>query len=94
MFGIKKNPLEVAREMSNTVVSVGARFRAGDLEEIVEATRDRDYNPRSALNTVVHWTINEPEQMYYSLAAGVNGIVTDKPDLLAGLLVKMGIVVG
>jgi glycerophosphoryl diester phosphodiesterase len=94
MFGFKKNPLAMARLMGNTIVSIGTRFRSGDLDEIIEATRDRDYNRGSALTTVLHWTINDPAQMYHSLAAGVNGIVTDKPDVLRGLLEKLGIYTG
>jgi glycerophosphoryl diester phosphodiesterase len=72
---------------------VGARFRTGDLEEISEATRDRDYNGKSKIIQVVHWTINDPAHMYRSLAAGVNGIVTDRPDVLADLLRKNGLYV-
>jgi len=93
MLGFKKNPLEVAREMQNTIVSIGTRFRSGDLDEIIEATRDRDYNRDSRLTTVLHWTINDPAPMYHSVVAGVNGIVTDRPDVLRDLLAKLGIVV-
>ena len=93
MLGFKNNPLSVARMMNNEVVSIGARFRTGDLEEITEATRDRDYNSKSRIVTVLHWTINDPAQMFHSLAAGVNGIVTDRPDVLADLLRKNGLYV-
>jgi len=93
MLGIKKNPLEVAQQMKNTIVSIGTRFRSGDLEEIIEATRDRDYNRDSRLTTVLHWTINDPAHMYHSIAAGVNGIVTDRPDVLHDLLSRLGVVV-
>ncbi len=91
MLGFKKNPLTVAREMGNTVVSIGTRFRSGDMEEIIEATRDRDYHRESRLTTVLHWTINNPSYMYHSLVAGVNGILTDKPDVLCAVLTKLGI---
>ncbi len=94
MFGFKKNPLAVAREMRNAVVSIGTRFRSGDMEEIIEATRDRDYNRESELTTVLHWTINDPAHMYHSIVAGVNGIVTDRPDVLGGVLGKLGIYTG
>lgn len=93
MLGFKKNPLSIARTMNNEVVSIGARFRTGDLDEISEATRDRDYNEKSKIVTVLHWTINDPALMFSSLAAGVNGIVTDKPDSLAELLRKNGLYV-
>jgi hypothetical protein len=93
MLGFKKNPLSMARTMNNEVVSIGARFRTGDLEEITEATRDRDYNGKSRIVTVLHWTINDPGPMFHSLAAGVNGIVTDRPDVFADLLRKNGLYV-
>jgi glycerophosphoryl diester phosphodiesterase len=93
MLGFKKNPLSMARTLNSEVVSVGARFRTGDLKEIAEATRDRDYNGKSKIVTVLHWTINDPAQMFHSLAAGVNGIVTDRPDVLADLFRKNGLYV-
>ena len=90
-FGFKENPLKVARKMDNSIVSVGQLFRAGDLNEIKEAVRDRDYNQKSKLTTVIHWTLNEPSQMYHSIMAGVNGIVTDKPAELKKVLQKLKI---
>ena len=33
---------------------------------------------------VTTWTVNEPEEMRRALEMGVDGIVTDRPDLLAG----------
>jgi len=94
IFGFKKNPLKVARKMGNAVISIGSLFRPGNLGEMTEATRDRDYNHKSKLSTVIHWTLNEPSQMYHSISSGVNGIVTDKPDLLKEQLKKLGIVIG
>jgi glycerophosphoryl diester phosphodiesterase len=35
---------------------------------------------------VVAWTINEPEQMRRLIAAGLDGIITDYPDRLLGIL--------
>ena len=91
IFGFKKNPLKVARKMGNSVISIGSLFRPGNLEEIIEATRDRDYNTKSRLSTVIHWTLNEPSQMYHSVSSGVNGIVTDKPEVFKKQLKKLGI---
>jgi glycerophosphoryl diester phosphodiesterase len=34
---------------------------------------------------VTTWTVNEPEEMWRILGLGVDGIVTDRPDLLSGL---------
>ena len=94
IFGFKKNPLHVARKMGNTVISIGSLFRPGNLGEMTEATRDRDYNNKSKISTVIHWTLNEPSQMYNSFSSGVNGIVTDKPDLLNAQLKKLRISIG
>jgi len=91
IFGFKKDPLKVARKLGNTVISIGSLFRPGNLKEITAATRDRDYNQKSNLSTVIHWTLNEQAQVYSSLASGVNGIVTDKPDLLRDQLLKLGV---
>ena len=35
---------------------------------------------------VVAWTINEPDQMRRLIAAGVDGIMSDYPDRLVGVL--------
>ena len=34
---------------------------------------------------ITMWTVNEPEEMWRALGLGVDGIVTDRPDLLFGL---------
>jgi glycerophosphoryl diester phosphodiesterase len=91
LFGFKKNPLKVARKMGNSVVSIGSLFRPGNLDEIIETTRDRDYNQKSRLSTIIHWTLNEPSQMYHSVSSGVNGVVTDKPELFKKQLEKFGL---
>ncbi len=86
------DPLRTARRLNTSVVSIGSLARPGSLEEIVEAVLDRDYNESSSVNTVVHWTVNDPAQMLLSLNNGVNGIVTDYPDVLADLCRKLGVV--
>lgn len=32
--------------------------------------------------SVIYWTINDPEEMRYLISLGVDGIITDRPDLL------------
>ena len=91
ILGRRSFPLKIAQRMKNTVVAIGSFFRPGSLKEIQRAIQDRDQNASSPVETVIHWTLNEQEKMYKSLSAGVNGIVTDKPDELKRLLERLGI---
>ena len=45
---------------------------------------------QAAGHTVIPWTLNEPEQWALAADAGVDGIVTDRPDRLAGWLSGRG----
>jgi hypothetical protein len=87
MFGFKKNPLKVAQEMGNTVVSIGTRFRSGDMEEIIEATRDRDYERRAD----GHRSALDDQRPCADVSfdcAGVNGIVRNRTS--CGVLSRLG----
>jgi glycerophosphoryl diester phosphodiesterase len=42
---------------------------------------------------VIPWTINEPEDMERALALGIDGLITDHPDRLRGVLQAKGIAV-
>ena len=76
---------------SNQIQYILTKLGSLKVNEIKEAVRDRDYNQKSKLTTVIHWTLNEPSQMYHSIMAGVNGIVTDKPAELKKVLQKLKI---
>lgn len=89
LFGAAGNPLKIAREMGNNVVSIGSLMRPGNIEEIKEAVRDRDYNQESSINMVIHWTINDTAKMVESIMAGSNGVLTDKPDELTRMLKRL-----
>ena len=80
------NPLKVALEMGNKVVSIGSLFRPSSEKEIRDSTYERDYNSSNNVEIVLHWTLNEPKQLIESLNYGVNGIVTDRPDELSRIL--------
>lgn len=61
--------------------------RHGRLEVVTPATVARAH----ALTTQVHvWTVNEPAEMHRLLDLGVDGIVTDRADLLRAVLVERG----
>ena len=50
-------------------------------------TTDRFIRNAKALNIEIHvWTVNEEEQMVRLIEAGVDGLITDRPDLLLGML--------
>lgn len=89
LFGFKEDPLAIAQEMGNRVVSIGARFRAGDRDEVLAAARDRDYDPSSPVSIVLHWTLNDPGAMRRSLESGINGVVTDRPEVLRNVLTEL-----
>ena len=39
---------------------------------------------------VVVWTVDDPEQMHELLDMGVDGIITDRPDLLRAVMIQRG----
>lgn len=85
------NPLRIAREMKNRVVSIGRLARPAHLDEIRESVRDRDYRPRSAVELVIHWTLNDREEFRSSFESGVNAILTDKPAELVEYVKEHGV---
>lgn len=91
VFGGVANPLKTARRMDNKVVSIGKLARPAHLDEIRQAVRDRDYRSKSAIEFVVHWTLNERADFVHSFESGVNAILTDKPDELVDYLMQMGV---
>lgn len=91
VFGGVANPLRTARRMDNKVVSIGKLARPAHLDEIRQAVRDRDYRPKSAIDFVVHWTLNDRADFAHSFESGVNAILTDKPDDLVDYLMQQGV---
>lgn len=87
------NPLEQTQVMNNSAISIGCLGRPRSLEEIKQAISDRDYNTSTSIRSVIHYTLNSPAQMYQSITAGVNGVVTDKPDEFKRLLEKLGVII-
>lgn len=96
----KGNPLKIANEKRTTVVSIGATARPGNLKDVMEGVRCRDYPQEypeitTKITSVVHWTLNDKNQILESFMTGVNGILTDKPDELKQVLEqRMKVVVG
>jgi len=91
ILGEDKNPLEVTGVMKNAAISIGCLGRPRNFEEIKQAICDRDYNSSTSLKSIIHYTLNNPAQMYQSLSTGVNAIVTDKPDEFIQLIKRLGL---
>ena len=79
--------------------SVQGHIVAGDVRARVVAGRDRaaaaggqrHIAAAHAANTFVHvWTINDPADMRRLVANGVDGIVSDRADLLKEVLIEGG----
>ncbi len=76
LSGAPPDDAERARSLDADLVSLEAEYLNA---EAVERCR------RAALK-VTAWTVNEPEQMQRVVELGVDGIATDRPDLLAGIV--------
>jgi glycerophosphoryl diester phosphodiesterase len=72
-----------AGDLVERTVRAGARQLVARGDLITTAVIDKAH--RAGLQVVV-WTINEVEQMRQLIATGVDGIITDYPDRLLGLL--------
>ncbi len=79
---------------------------AGSVPRLVKASGSRVWSPHymdldagvveeaHALGlTVVPWTVNDPQEMERVLALGVDGMISDRPDLLRSVLQAKGIAV-
>jgi len=78
-----RTPSRSRAPMGNSVIL--GRGRGFDGETSRRSPRPRETGTttrRASFPTVIHWTLNDPAQMFHSLSAGVNGIVTDRPDVL------------
>lgn len=74
----------------HTVQALGARVwspHALDLNPSVVA------EARALGLAVIPWTVNDPKDMERALAVGVDGLITDRPDLLRSVLQSQGIAV-
>jgi glycerophosphoryl diester phosphodiesterase len=76
-----------ASDLVERTVRAGARQLVARGDLITSAVVDKAH--RAGLQ-VVAWTINEVEQMRVLIAAGVDGIITDYPDRLLGVLRESG----
>ncbi len=75
--GAPPNLAAEARSVDATYVSLEAAY-------LDKATVEHCQRAGLRVNT---WTVNEPEEMRRTLETGVDGIVTDRPNLLANLVV-------
>jgi glycerophosphoryl diester phosphodiesterase len=74
--------LDVARRLGirNVSMGLGRRLWPGFRDEAFELVRARDLGE---LDSVILWTVSEPDRLRDLVAAGVDGILTDDPPLLA-----------
>jgi glycerophosphoryl diester phosphodiesterase len=72
-----------SNDLVERTVRAGARQLAARGDLITPADVEKAHH---AGLQVVAWTVNEPEQMKHLIATGVDGIITDYPDRLLGLL--------
>jgi glycerophosphoryl diester phosphodiesterase len=75
-----------SNDLVERAMRVGARQLAARGDLITPALVDKAH--QEGLQ-VVTWTINEPEQMRRLISAGVDGMMTDYPDRLVGVLDSM-----
>jgi glycerophosphoryl diester phosphodiesterase len=72
-----------SNDLVERTVRAGARQLVAGGDLITPAVAEKAHH---AGLQVVAWTINEPEQIRRLIAAGVDGIITDYPDRLLGIL--------
>jgi glycerophosphoryl diester phosphodiesterase len=83
--------VEAANRLGNTVASVGRpRIGIDGYDTYLEVLRkDRERIDHSGSGQkLVTWTLNDELEMREVLAIGVDGLLTDRPDLLKSLLKK------
>lgn len=79
--GLRTAALLVGRPMSMSAVAGPSKVNAMALECSLVAQTEIDACRAAGLQLVV-WTVNAPAQMRYFIDLGVDGIITDRPDLL------------
>ncbi|WKZ83638.1 MAG: glycerophosphodiester phosphodiesterase [Acidimicrobiia bacterium] len=80
-------PREVSRAVTSAVAGARVRGRADALQVPDRLASKRLIDAAHRGGKQVHvWTVNDPERMRQLLALGVDGIVTDRPDLLNEVL--------
>ena len=83
--GLRTGALLVGRPVSMSAVAGPSKADAMALEFSLVTKTEVDACRAAGLQLVV-WVVNEPAQMRYFIDLGVNGIITDSPDLLRQVL--------
>jgi glycerophosphoryl diester phosphodiesterase len=77
--GLIASPAQAAQ------VPVWHRFGGRNLEVVTRASIDRIHRAGKVIHV---WTIDDPEEMERLIDLGVDGIITDRPDLLREVLIE------
>ncbi len=83
--GLRTGALLVGRPVSMSAVAGPSKADAMAIEFSLVTKTEVDACRAAGLQLVV-WVVNEPAQMRYFIDLGVNGIITDSPDLLRQVL--------
>jgi glycerophosphoryl diester phosphodiesterase len=77
--------LKVAHDLDLRCISMGCgqRLWASFHKELIEVLEARD---RGEVSSVIVWTINQEDRLRALVDAGVDGIITDDPDLLCDVI--------
>jgi len=82
---LRTGALMVGRPVSLAPIASACRADAVALEASCVTRTEVEACQRAGLQLVV-WVVNDPDQMRHFISLGVDGIITDRPDLLRGLL--------
>ncbi len=88
-FGARESPLQENLDAGFRIVSIGKLARPGSRDEIREAVRYKEANPAGQIQWIIYWTIDSPNEIYELLQEGVDGILTNRPEIALSVLKRL-----